>query len=162
MRRPVALATLPADCFPSYGTFRRRVRRVCEARERSAYDNKQGNEPTKFFLERLRILCRHARKKQRTSTQMQMSRTKVGQRQRCSGRCKGRTGVETVSERRSGRWHRRVALPLDAIVPSRPRPRHALVIVERRALPDKGCVSPCSVLPLDILVRALVLQTTQV
>lgn len=43
--------------FVRYGAFRRQVGRAHKARERTAYDNKQGKGPTKFLLwERLKIL----------------------------------------------------------------------------------------------------------
>jgi hypothetical protein len=48
-------------------------------------------------------LTPHVRKKQKISTQTQMSRTKIEQRLRCSARCKGEKGVETEKERGSGK-----------------------------------------------------------
>jgi len=48
-------------------------------------------------------LTPHVRKKQRTFTKLQMSRTKIEQRPRCSARYKGRMGIETESERGSGK-----------------------------------------------------------
>jgi hypothetical protein len=79
-------------------------------------------------------LTPHVRKKQKISTQTQMSRTKIEQRPRCSARCKGRTGIETESERGSG--SQRITgtawcAPICSVIVSSP-PRYCLVVSNLR------------------------------
>jgi hypothetical protein len=79
-------------------------------------------------------LTPHVRKKQRIFTQTQMSRTKIEQRPRCSARCKGKMGIETESERGSGKQRTtrsaRCAPLCSVIVPS--PPRYCLVVSNLR------------------------------